>query len=108
MKKIKKLTILVFYTLLIGIFFVLSCLNNLDMVFDSAPSAYFIQTCTQIFQNPEDFRVLNETGNDITDDFIEEYQADFNRGDFDSIWKDFTNNNYTFSGQNLLKKSSAD
>ena len=108
MKKIKKLPILVFCTLLIGILFVLFCLNNLDMVFESAPSDHFTQICTQVFQNPEDFYVLDETGNDITDDFIEEHQVDFDRGDFDSIWKDFTNNNYTFRGQDLLKKSSVD
>lgn len=103
MKKTKKLTFPVFCILLIGIIFVFFCINNPDMVFGSAPSSHFIETCTKVFQNPEDFRILDETDNDVTNDFIEEYQADFDRDDFASIWKDFTNNNYTFHGQDLSK-----
>ena len=98
MKKTKKLTIPVFCILLIGVIFVFFCLNNPDIVFGSSPSDQFIEICTKVFQNPEDFRVLDETDNDVTDDFIEEYQTDFDREDFDSIWKDFIDNNYSFAG----------
>lgn len=103
MKKTKKLTVPLFCILLIGVIFVFFCLNNPDRVFSSAPSAHFIESCTKIFQSPEDFRVLNQTGSDITGEFTEKHRNAFDREDFDSIWKDFTDNNYTFSGHALLK-----
>ena len=91
MKKTKKLTVPLFCILLIGVIFVFFCLNNPDRVFGSAPSAHFIESCTKIFQSPEDLRVLDQTGSDITGE---------------SIWKDFTDNDYTFAGHDLLKHSS--
>ena len=92
--------------LLIGVIFVFFCRNNPDRVFGSAPSAQFIESCTKIFQSPEDLRVLDQTGSDITGEFTEKHRNAFDREDFDSIWKDFTDNDYTFAGHDLLKHSS--
>ena len=105
-KKTKKLTVPLFCILLIGVIFVFFCLNNPDRVFGSAPSAQFIESCTKIFQSPEDLRVLDQTGSDITCEFTKKHRNAFDREDFDSIGKDFTDNDYTFAGHDVLKHSS--
>ena len=51
----------------------------------TGPTEAFVTFCDQVFQG--EGQVLSWSGQDITDTFVAQYQADYAQGDYDALWQ---------------------
>lgn len=69
----------------------------------TGPTPTFIKMCNNLFNNPTEYRALDNSQNDVTEMFISRHASDYQSNDYNALWDAFGNELYAITWENEKK-----
>lgn len=65
--------------ILLAVFLSMMVLMTVTTISRMAPTRYFKEMCENLFENPQQYRAINQEDADVTEEFIERYRDDYEK-----------------------------
>ncbi len=66
--------------ILLAVFLSMMVLMTVTTISRMAPTRYFKEMCENLFENPQQYRAINQEDIDVTEEFVERYRDDYEKG----------------------------